>query len=72
MTLALARGLLDVFAIYLAIGVAVSLPLAMFGLGRIDAGAKAVPAMFRVLVLPGLIAMWPLFVLRLSKAGTAR
>jgi hypothetical protein len=65
---AVARRFLEVLAIYLAGGSVVALPLVFFGLGRIDAGTKKAPFTFRLLVLPGVIAMWPLFLGRLIAA----
>ena len=65
----LARHLLEVLAIYLAGGTIVALLLVAFGLGRIDPAARKAPWAFRLLVLPGVIAMWPLFVRRLIAAG---
>jgi hypothetical protein len=58
------EGALVVLAIYVAIGLLVSVPFVIFGIGRVDPSAKGAPWTFRVVVLPGVIAMWP-FVLRL-------
>ncbi len=60
----LARGALLVVAAYLVIGVLVSVPFLMFGIGRTDASARTAPWTFRVIVLPGVVALWP-WVLRL-------
>jgi len=57
------EGALVALAIYLAIGCFVAVPFLVFGIGRVDPAAKAAPFTFRVLVLPGVVAMWP-FVLR--------
>ena len=55
-------------AIYLALGLVVGVPFVIAGIGRVDPAAKSVPAAFRVLVLPGVIAMWPWMLSRWMKA----
>ena len=64
MGLALAHAILWVAGIYVAIGVIVGLPFAVSGIGRVDPAAKAAPWSFRVLVLPGVVALWPLIARR--------
>jgi hypothetical protein len=64
MTANVAHGLLDALAIYAAIGTLVGLPLVIFGLGRIDPATKDAPPVFRVLIFPGVVALWPFFVAR--------
>lgn len=51
-------------AAYLAIGSIVAVPFVLFGVGRIDPAAKEAPWTFRALVVPGVVAMWPLLVRR--------
>jgi hypothetical protein len=67
MTQKLAHALLEAAAVYAAIGVLVAVPLVSFGLGRIDPGTKAAPTAFRVLVFPGVVALWPFFASRWMK-----
>lgn len=62
------QSVLLVLAAYVAIGVIVAVPLVIFGLSRIDPAAKAAPWMFRVLVLPGVVTMWPLLLRRVLRA----
>jgi len=71
MSAAMAEGLLFAVAAYAAIGSILAVPLLAFGLGRIDPAAKAAPWTFRVLVLPGVVALWPFLVRRwfLVRAG---
>jgi len=68
MSLGLAHGVLFVLAIYLGLGVLVAVPLVVAGIGRIDPAAKTAPWTFRLLVLPGAIALWPFLLRRLRKA----
>lgn len=50
---------------YAAIGVCFSLFFLVTGLGRFDPVAKAGTWGFRVLVAPGVVALWPLFLKRM-------
>lgn len=60
----LVNGILAVLAIYVAIGSILAVPFVIFGIGRVDHAAKDTPFTFRVLVLPGVIALWPLMLRR--------
>jgi hypothetical protein len=59
-----ARGALLTVAAYLVIGLLVAVPYLTFGIGRTDASARTAPWTFRVIVLPGVVVLWP-WVLRL-------
>jgi hypothetical protein len=72
MSPALARMLVDAIAVYFAIGAIVAVPIMIFELGRIDPATKEAPWTFRVLVLPGVVAMWPVLVRLLVKSRSAR
>ena len=63
------HGTLAAAAIYLAIGVLAGVPFVLLGVGRIDPAAKAAPWSFRVLVRPGVIALWPLLMRRWIRAA---
>jgi len=60
----LVHGTLWIAGLYAAIGVIVGVPFVVFGIGGIDPAAKGAPWTFRVLVLPGVIALWPLMIHR--------
>ncbi len=47
-------------AIYLAIGALLAIPLAFRGINTIDPAAANGSLPFRLLIIPGLIALWPL------------
>ena len=66
------HGALFTLAVYLAMGSIVAVPFVVFGIGRVDPAAKAAPWTFRALVLPGVVALWPLFVHRLLKSRKTR
>jgi hypothetical protein len=71
MTPAAAYGLLLGVAIYLAAGGILAVPFLIFGIGRIDPGAKSAPWTFRLLVTPGVVALWPFLLRRwLGTRGT--
>jgi hypothetical protein len=59
-----ARAVLWIAAFYLTMGVVVGLPFVLSGIGRVDPAAKDAPWTFRILVLPGIIAFWPLLLKR--------
>jgi hypothetical protein len=67
-----AHGALWTAGLYAAAGVLVGLPFVIFGIGRVDPAAKAAPWTFRVLVLPGVVAMWPLILRRWIAVRGAR
>lgn len=53
-----------VFGVYVVAGVLSALGVLGRGLERIDLSACGAPYGFKVMVFPGLVALWPLFVLR--------
>lgn len=64
MSLAWAEGVLAVLAVYLAVGAICAAVIAVKGLERIDAGAQGMPWSARLLILPGLVALWPLMLMK--------
>lgn len=56
-------------ALYLAAGAVFALAFLLFGLTRIDHGAKGAGLGFRLMILPGLIALWPLMLIRWLSGG---
>jgi hypothetical protein len=59
----LARGI----EIYLALGSVFSLAFVVFGAGRIDPAARGAGWGFRLLVSPGVAALWPLLAWRWAR-----
>jgi hypothetical protein len=72
MTVGMARSLLYVLSAYVAIGIVVAVPFVASGIGKIDPAAKVAPWSFRVLVFPGVVAFWPLFLRRWMTAKAGR
>ena len=53
---------------YLMIGVAFYLPFIKIGVNKIDEGVKEAPLLMKVLIFPGVVALWPLLWQKLKKA----
>lgn len=53
---------------YFCCGLIVGLIVLLFALKRIDRSAAPTPLRVRLLILPGLAALWPLVILRLAGA----
>jgi hypothetical protein len=50
--------------IYAAVGVLFAIAFIAFGVGRMDSAAKGSPLAFRLLILPGAAAVWPVLLKR--------
>lgn len=59
MSESLARAVVAAAAIYFAVGFLFAIPFVLAGAPRIDPGAKGASIAFRLLILPGSIALWP-------------
>jgi hypothetical protein len=62
-------AILEGVAVYAAAGLVFALVFLGLGLTRIDDGAKGAGLAFRLLILPGLIALWPLMLVRWISGG---
>lgn len=60
-----AEWILLAAAIYLLAGVIFGLPFVALWVDRIDRAAAGAPIGFRLLILPGAVALWPLLLSRL-------
>jgi hypothetical protein len=67
MTVESAQLLVQTVAAYVGLGGAFALVFAWRWAGRLDAAAEHGTWGFRVLILPGVIALWPLLVVRLLR-----
>ena len=67
MAVTIATVLVRSIEIYLALGLLMLLPFQVWGLARVDAapGTRG----FRILISPGIVALWPLLALRWARAS---
>ena len=54
-----AQWIVNLAMIYAAIGLLFAIIFVILGVGRIDESAKGAPLFFRLLILPGAAALWP-------------
>jgi len=59
MTVELAQAVLDVVGAYFALGAAFAVVFLSFGLRRLDPIAASGPLRFKLLIAPGIVALWP-------------
>lgn len=62
-------AILNGAALYAAAGAVFAVVFLVLGVTRIDNGAKGAGLGFRLLILPGLIALWPLMIIRWISGG---
>lgn len=60
--------LLTALSLYLAAGLAFGVPFAARGVNRVDPVAAHAPLRFRLLILPGCAALWPLLLVKWLRA----
>lgn len=63
------EAVLEGVALYAAAGAVFAALFLSLGLSRIDNGAKGAGLGFRLLIIPGLIALWPLMLIRWLSGG---
>ena len=69
MSVAIARIIAGALEAYVALGVLFAIVFLPFGLKAIDPATKGAPIGFRLIVSPGVVALWPLL-LRRWASGT--
>jgi len=67
MTVATAQLLVQILTVYAGIGGVFAAVFLWRSVGRLDSAAEHGTWGFRVLVFPGVAALWPLFVVRLVR-----
>jgi hypothetical protein len=60
--------LLRIAATYLAVGVVAAAAFSTHGLAAVEAAAKGGPIGFRLMIVPGAAALWPLVLARWARA----
>lgn len=71
MNVLLAQVLLALAGTYLAVGLAFAIAFVARGVGRVDAAAAEASLGFRLLLVPGAAALWPLLAQRWRRATGA-
>ena len=61
---ALANWLVTLAGIYVAIGVIFAIPFVIRGVNRVDPGAADGTWGFRLIIVPGVVALWPILMRR--------
>ena len=61
--------LLIIAAIYLALGVFFVIPFLMKGLNKVDEGAQGSTIGFKIIIIPGVIAFWPVLLSKWMKGN---
>ncbi len=56
--------------VYTVLGILFAVVFVFFGVPRIDPAARAGSAGFRLLILPGCVALWPILAKRWRSAGS--
>jgi hypothetical protein len=54
--------------LYAACGLGFGVAFVGWGVGRIDPAARGAPPAFRVIILPGVVALWPVLALQWARA----
>ncbi|MEM1206172.1 MAG: hypothetical protein AAGN66_23275 [Acidobacteriota bacterium] len=67
MSITVATWLVNLFLIYAAVGAVFAVAFAIRGAGRVDPVARGGTWGFRLLILPGAAALWPLLLRRWLK-----
>ncbi len=56
--------LVTLLGIYFVAGIVAAVPIVLFGITRMDPAARGSSRLFRLTILPGVIAFWPLLLRR--------
>ena len=63
----LAKAFVYTLAAYAFLGLLFAVPFVWFGVQRLDSEAQGSGIGFRLLILPGVAAFWPMFLSRMSR-----
>ncbi|MEM9345072.1 MAG: hypothetical protein AAGB26_00515 [Planctomycetota bacterium] len=58
-----------ILGVYIAIGLMVGLAFVFRGVNRVDAAAADSPVVFRIVILPGCVGLWPVVLWKWKDAG---
>jgi hypothetical protein len=71
MPVQVAEWLVRAAGLYLLAGTCFAVPFVIAGVGRIDPSAHAGTLGFRLIILPGVVLLWPLLLTRLVRRVTS-
>ena len=66
----IAQVLVSIIGVYVGVGLLVAVFLQVRGLGKLDRQVAGTGWGFRLLITPGLVALWPLFTVRLLQGAS--
>ena len=61
--------LLLILLLYVGLGLIVGLAFVLRGVNRVDLAAAGSPWVFRLVILPGCVGLWPVVLLKWLQAG---
>ncbi len=64
MPVTVAQWIVAIAALYLIAGIAVAIPFVTRAITRVDPATTGSSPLFRALILPGVVALWPLMLRR--------
>ena len=65
-----AKAIVYTLAVYASLGLVFAVPFVWFGVQRLDSEAQGSGIGFRLLILPGVTAFWPMFLYRWTRRIT--
>lgn len=68
-SVALAQVLVNIAGIYLAMGLAFAVAFVIWGAGRVDPAAREATLGFRLIIIPGVILLWPVLAQRWQRGA---
>ncbi len=72
MSIQMANLIVWLFTAYGVLGVLFAIPFLMVGINRMDSRTKGAGLAFRLIVFPGVVALWPLLLHRTWRGGPAK
>ena len=65
----IARAVVGILGLYAGVGAVFAVVFALVGAARVDPAAKGAPWTFRLLILPGAAALWPVLAFRWARGA---
>lgn len=72
MSVQMAKFIVGLLTAYGVLGVLFAIPFLIIGISRMDTGAKGAGLSFRLIVFPGVVALWPLLLHRTWRRRSAK